>query len=137
MKIIKFLLLVSISLSASIALHAQQPEEKTVKPLPAALTKSPAADSRSAVIPVTNEIKADAVLAVPSPLSREDNNKLSGQENITLKTVDANTTNNQLTPEQINTLNGRATLPKQSAVAPGTENSKPLPLSKPVLVKEQ
>jgi hypothetical protein len=137
MKIIKPLLLVTFSIGASIALYAQQPEEKTVKALPAELTKSPSPDSKSAVIPATKEIKADAVAAVPSPLTREDNTKVPPQENITLKTVDANTTTNQLTPEQINTLNGRATLPKQSAVVPGTENSKPLPLSKPVIVKEQ
>jgi hypothetical protein len=136
MKIIKSLLLVSISLGTAIALHAQQPEEKTVKPLPAALTKSPAADLKSAPIPVTNELKADAVPAAPSPFTREDN-KLPTQENITLKTVDGKAASNQLTPEQINTLNGRATLPNQSAIAPGTENVKPLPLQKPVLVKEQ
>jgi hypothetical protein len=39
MKIIKSLMLVSFSITASIALHAQQQEEKTVKPLPATLTK--------------------------------------------------------------------------------------------------
>jgi hypothetical protein len=137
MKISKSLLLVSFSLCASVALYAQQPEEKTVKALPAALTKSPSPDTKSAVIPVTVELKADAVQPAPSPLTRDDNSKLPAQENFTLKTVDANTTNNQLTPEQINTLNGKATLPKQSSVAPATENNKPLPSPKPVIVKEQ
>ena len=137
MKIFKSLLLVSICLGASAVLHAQQPEEKTVKPLPASLTKSPAADLKSAPVPVTKEIKADAVVAVPSPLTKEDNAKIPGQENFTLKIVDAATPVNQLTPEQEKTLNGTATLPKKSAITPGTENSKPLPLSKPVLVKEQ
>jgi hypothetical protein len=137
MKIIKSLLLVSISLGTSIALHAQQPEEKTVKPLPAALTKSPAADLKSAPIPVTQEIKPDGVQTVPSPLTREDNAKTPGQENITLKVIDDKAPANQLTPDQEKTLNGTATWPKQSAIAPGTENSKPLPLSKPVIVKEQ
>ncbi len=137
MKIIKSLLLISFSLGASIALHAQQQDEKTANPLPAALTKSPAADLKSAPIPVTNELKADAVPAAPSPFTREDNTKLPGQENMTMKTVDANAAVNQLTAEQLKTLNGTGTLPKQSEIAPGTENSKLLPLSKPVIAKEQ
>ena len=138
MKIIKSILLVSFSLCTSIAVHAQQQEEKTaIKALPAALTKSPAPDAKSATIPVTNELKADAVPAVPSPFTKEDNTKLPVLENITLKTVEAKTANSQLTAEQLKTLNGNGTLPKQSAVSAGIENVKPLPVSKPVLVKEQ
>lgn len=138
MKVIKIILLLSLSLSASIALHAQQPEEKTaIKALPAELTKSPAADAKSAVIPVTSELKADAVVAAPSPFTKEDNTKLPPLENIVLKPIEAKEANSQLTAEQVKTLNGTGTLPKQSAIAPGTENDKPLPLSKPVIVKEQ
>jgi hypothetical protein len=139
MKSIKPLLLVSFSLSIVFTVQAQQPEEKTIKPLPAALTKSPATDEKSALIPAPKEIKADAVQAAPSPLTREDGTKANETENITLKAVAVDTkgATNQLTPEQIKTLNGTGTLPKQSAIAPGTENSKPLPLSKPVIAKEQ
>jgi hypothetical protein len=120
-------------------LYAQQPEEKTVKALPAELTKSPSADSKSAAIPVTKQINADAVVAAPSPLTRKDDSKLPVAESITMKTIDANTaTNQQLTDEQIKTLNGTgASLPKQLTVVPDTENSKPRPLAKPVLAKEQ
>ncbi|MBL7702903.1 MAG: hypothetical protein JNM14_11685 [Ferruginibacter sp.] len=62
---IKLLLILSICLTAK-AVQAQQPEEKTVKPLPAALTKSPAADKASAQ-PVAKQMPSDAVPAVPSP----------------------------------------------------------------------
>ena len=131
-------MLVSVNLGATVMLQAQQvQEEKNVKPLPAALTKSPSPDTRSAVIPFTSGLKADAVPAAPSSFTREDNAKLPGQENITLKTVDANTGTNQLTPEQINTLNGRAVLPEQSTLSTGTENNKPMALLKPVIAKEQ
>lgn len=139
MKSIKPLLLVSFSLSIVFTLQAQQQEEKTIKPLPAALTKSPAGDEKSAIIPAPKEIKADAVQAAPSPLTREDGTKAKETENTTLKAVavDAKGATSQLTPEQMNTLNGKATLPKQSTLSTGTEKSKPLPLSKPAIAKEQ
>ena len=138
MKIIKSLLLVSFGLTASFALHAQQQEEKTAKALPAQLTKAAVADTKSTVTPVVIEMTAaDAKVAAPSPLTKDDNTKIPEKENIKFITVDGKATSNQLTPEQIKTLNGATTLPKQSAIAPGTENIKPLPVLKPVLVKEQ
>ena len=73
-------------------------------------------------------IDADAAQPAPSPLTREDNSKIPENENITLKTVDDKAATGQLTAEQVKTLNGAATLPEQSAVAPGVENVKPLPL---------
>ena len=137
MKFNKSLLIVTISLATSIAAQAQQ-EEKTVKALPAGITKSPAVDSKPSVIPVIKEIAADVVPASPSRFTREDNTKITSQENITFKTFDDKAAGNQLTPDQINTLKGNAKLPKQSAgTPPGTENIKPLPLPKPVLAKEQ
>jgi hypothetical protein len=138
MKIIKSLLAVSISIGASVALQAQQPEEKKVNPLPAALTKSPAADLKSEPVPVTQKIKADAAMATPSPLTREDNAKIPGQENVTMKTLDSKTTASQLTNDQEKILNGKATLPKQSAIVSGSDNTtSPVVLPKPVLAKEQ
>jgi 3-mercaptopyruvate sulfurtransferase SseA len=138
MKNIKPLLLVALSLIVSIALHAQQAEEKTVKPLPAALTKSPSPDSKSAVLPDTKQISADAVVAAPSPLTRKDESKIPAAENITMNAVDANTApNQQLTDEQLKTLNGLGASNKQTTVLPGTENNKKQPLPKPVLAKEQ
>ena len=139
MKILKTLLPIAISICSAIAVQAQQQEEKTAKALPAQLTKAPVADTKPTVTPVAIEMTAaDAKVAAPSPLTRDANTKMPEKENIKFITVDGKATPpNQLTPEQIKTLNGAATLPKQSAIAPGTENIKPLPVLKPVIVKEQ
>jgi hypothetical protein len=65
MKILKIITVIALGLGAANAAQAQQ-EEKTPKPLPAALTKSPAADKPSAN-PAAKQIASDAVPAVPTP----------------------------------------------------------------------
>lgn len=136
MKIIKSAMLVGIGLFTSTALLAQQEEVKNIKPLPAQLTKSPAADARSAT-PEIKMIDEKLIVNTPSPFVNENNAKIPGQENITLKSVDPKEANSQLTAEQLKTLNGIGTLPKQSAGTPATVNVKPMSLLKPVLAKEQ
>lgn len=138
MKIIKSFLLVSFSLGVSVVLHAQQvQEEKNAKQLPAALTKSPSPDTRSS-LPATVEIKADAVPSAPSPVTRENDNKLPGQQNFSINTVAADkVASTQLPVEPVKPLDNTRLLPEQSAVAAGTAVSKPQPSKKPVLAKEQ
>jgi hypothetical protein len=145
MKIIKSFCLVTVCLSSTALLQAQNLTAKTATPpestIPAPGGKPAVApDLQPASIITPKAMTMDVNQKTPSPVNMDDNKKTPEKENITLKTVDADAPTNQLTAEQINTLNGKATLPKQSAIAPGTpgtDNAKPLPLAKPVLVKEQ
>jgi hypothetical protein len=67
MKIQKLISIIALSLITANTVYAQQEEKTAIKPLPAALTKSPAADKPSAS-PVAKQIAPDAVQpATPSP----------------------------------------------------------------------
>lgn len=66
MKMFKLITVIALSVAAANTVQAQQEEKTAVKPLPAALTKSPAADKPSAEY-AAKQIAADAVPAAPSP----------------------------------------------------------------------
>lgn len=70
MKTIKSLITLTLMLCAATAAQAQQQEEKTVKPMPAATAKPPAADKPSAE-PVAKPIAQDVVPVSAKPSSEK------------------------------------------------------------------
>lgn len=126
MKTSKFLIIVAITLGAANAVHAQQ-EEKTVKPMPEALTKSPAADKPSAS-PVAKNIASDAVPATPSPATSPSPAKAVTADD--MKGIEINPGMQKGMPA-IN-----ADRPKTSTIEPAkktTPAAKPVPVAAPVI----
>lgn len=145
MKIIKSFLIVATALGTSTMLYAQQEQIKAETAKPAASTVPPpgskpalAPDMKPEVKNVQLQKSEAAVPATPSPLTREENMK-APQEKPTLKLINEKEVNTtpSLSADNLKTLNGTAEKPKQAAPASNEQNTKPLPIASPVVLKVQ
>lgn len=150
MKILKSLLLVSVGLSATALLQAQELKTQVLKQ---SETKAPPASTESnkpsplpQLKPMGGIVPAAAPVAAsqtPSPLKKDESGNQVNQPKKATATTDANATENKLTTEQLNTLNGTAQRPKQTTpvAALDAQTAKPqilaAPSIAPVAVKEQ
>jgi hypothetical protein len=146
MKIIKSLLLVSVGLSATLLLHAQELKTEVLKQheikAPPASTESNKPSPLPQLKPMDGVVPKEAPVAAqtPSPL-KKDENKIQ-PENLKAIAIskDANGPANKLTPEQLKTLNGTAERPKQTmpAATLDAQNAKPIIIiaPSPAVVKE-
>jgi hypothetical protein len=121
MKTNKLLIIFAIALGTANTVKAQQ-EEKTVKPMPAALTKSPAADKPSAS-PVAKQIAADDLPATSSPAT-----STSSAKAVTAEDMKGNEINTGM-KKGMPVIN--ADRPKTSTIEPtkkATPSAKPAPV---------
>ena len=145
MKILKPILLVSLALSVTNLLEAQEMTAKT-----SAKTEStiPPAGSKPALAPdmkpetktASKLMNADPVPATASPLTRDQNQMTPEKEKPTFKTIDGKRITNPLSAENKKTLEGTAKKPQNLAVVPASKNDeqvKPLQLTKPAVLKTQ
>ena len=141
MKIIKSLLLGTVALCAPTLLHAQEIKTEILKPT--AIKLPPASDISNKPSPapqlnlmngVAPKEAPVAATQAPSPLKKDENiNQPENPKTVAL-TIEANGPKNNLTPEQLKTLNGIADKPKQVAPAAtpdGPQNLKPIILIAP------
>jgi hypothetical protein len=144
MKIIKSFLLLTVCLSATTWLRAQEVKTEVlmkteVKAPPMAVknnTPSPAPE----LIPMNGVIAKEALVAAaetPSPFKKDENKKQPEAPKTQILTIDANAATNKLTTEQLKTLNGTAKKPKQLSATPvsDTPGATQQPVSKPVIAK--
>ena len=142
MKIIKSFLLVAVALSATTLLHAQslKPElvkETDVKLSPPATTdkkKLPAPELKPMNGVTPKEAPVVATTQAPSPLKTAENKNQPEDLKVVALTKEANDPKNNLTAEQLKTLNGTAEKPKQTASAAAAltpQNVKPVMITAP------
>ncbi len=127
MKIQKLISVIALIVAAANTVQAQQEEKTAVKPLPAALTKSPAADKPSAS-PVAKNIASDAVPATPSPATSPSPAKAVTADD--MKGIEINPGMQKGMPA-IN-----ADRPKTSTIEPAkktTPAAKPVPVAAPLI----
>ena len=118
MKLIKSFLLVTVTLSATTLLQAQEIKTE-VKALPAAVVSnkpSPAPELKPMNGVAPKEAPVEATQA-PSPLKKDENKNQPEDLKVVVLTKEANGPKNNLTAEQLKTLNGIADKPKQTAPA--------------------
>ena len=135
MKLIKSFLLVTVTLSATTLLHAQEIKTE-VKALPAAVVSNipspaPQLNPMNGVAPKEAPV---AATQAPSPLKKDENKSQPEDPKTEALTIQANGPKNNLTAEQLNTLNGIAKKPKQTAAPASSltpQNIKPAILLAP------
>jgi len=143
MKIIKSFLLLTITISATTLLHAQElktavAEQKEIKALPAASSKpSPAPEFK----PMNGAVAKEAAVAnaeTPSPANKADNKIQEEDIKTQVLTIDKNGAN-KLSAAQMKILNGNTERPKGPAQGPGTldPNVRPAPVTKSTAVTQQ
>lgn len=150
MKIIKSLLLVSVGLSATVLLHAQELKTEVLKQreikAPPASTESNKPSPAPQLKPMNGIAPAAAPVAVaetPSPFKKDKDQQQVNKPQKTIAVTDAGAAENKLTTEQLNTLNGTAQRPKQTTpvAALDAQTTKPqilaAPSIAPVVIKEQ
>ena len=124
MKIIKTLLVGTVALCATALLHAQEIKTEILKPtaikLPPASTISNNPSPAPQLIPINGVApkEAPAIASQAASPFKKDENKMQPKEPKTqILTTDATGPKNNLTAEQLKTLNGIADKPKQIAPA--------------------
>ncbi|MEO6253324.1 MAG: hypothetical protein ABIO79_08470 [Ferruginibacter sp.] len=126
MKMIQSFLIIATAIAVSNLAHAQQQQMKTEIAKPVASTVPPPG-SKPALAPDTKLVSAipmvrseNAVVAAPSPLTRNDETKQSTET---------------LSAEKLKTLNGTAERPKQTASVLIDQNATALPIVAPAVIK--
>ena len=134
MKIIKTFLLLTIALNATTLLHAQNLKPELVKETDVKLPPPATADKKTLPAPelkpmngiVPKEAPAAAAQTTPA-LKNDENKNQPEQPKLQVISIDANAANSKLTVEQLNTLNGIAEKPKQTAAPASTPRQTPRP----------
>ena len=149
MKLIKPFLLLTIALSATTLLHAQNLKSESVKETDIKLLPPATTDKKTLPVPELKPMngvapkEAPVAAAQTTPELKKYENKTQPETpKLQVISIDANAANSTLTAEQLNTLNGIAEKPKQTAAPASSltpQNIKPAMLiapAAPVLQKE-
>ena len=123
MKIIKSFLLLTIALGTTTLLHAQNLKPELVKETDVKLPPPATTDKKTLPVPelkpmngvTPKEAPVVATTQAPSPLKTAENKNQPEDLKVVALTKEANDPKNNLTAEQLKTLNGIAEKPKQTA----------------------
>ena len=134
MKIIKTFLLVTVGLCATTLLQAQEIKTEILKPT--AIKLPPASDisNKPSPAPQLKPMNGVTPIEAPSPLKKDENKSQPEDPKTEALTIEANGPKNNLTAEQLKTLNGIAEKPKQTAPAVAVltpQNVKPVMIAAP------
>ena len=141
MKIIKSFLLVAVALSATTLLHAQNLKPELVKETDVKLPPPATADKKTLPVPelkpmngvTPKEAPVEATQA-PSPLKTAGNKNQPEDLQVVALTKEANGPKNNLTAEQLKTLNGTSEKSKKSELPASSltpQNVKPVMIVAP------
>lgn len=132
MKIIKLFLLVAISLCTTVLLHAQNIKTEIAKPVE--IKQQTTAEKSDSPMPELKhlpgfgkEIGATAKAEISAPLKQHEYKELGEDIKPVALTVDVNQRTKNLTPQQLNTQNGKAEKPAKPVPAPSTVDPNFLP----------
>jgi len=142
MKIIQSFSLITVGLFATTLSLAQEIKTEVLKP--AEIKTPPAAGNKPSPVPelksqagITPKQASVAVLETPSPLKKNENNKLVEESKTEILVRDPKVATNKLSAENLKTLNGTTERPKQLIATPASDtlNAMLQPVSKPVIAK--
>lgn len=124
MKIIQSFLLITVCLGATNLLQAQEIKAEILKPTaikaPPATTITNVPSPAPVLMPMNGVAPKEAPVTAteaPSPLKKDENKKQPEDPKVVALTINANGPTNNLTAEQLNTLNGIANKPRSIAPA--------------------